>query len=145
MFEELNENSLYRVITIRWADGLQLSSGFIKHSDAHCCVFLLYPIAALLLGEAIQEQTLGWVWDAMYGKSWRMGNEDGSCYVITKQPEVSYPDRSFTTRIATEGSLQLPLEKADTLRFFELAAPEQIITLTHLEFLENLGACQFPL
>ena len=145
MFEELEESSLYRVVTIRWADGMQLSNGFIKNADAYCCVFLLYPIAALLPGEAIREETLDWVWAAMYGKSWRMGNEDGSCYVVTSQPEVAYPDRRFTTKIASEGILQLPNEQADILRFFELKAPEDLVKLTNQEFLASLELCQFPL
>lgn len=144
MFEALNSKSRYRSLTIRWGDGLQLPSGFTKAADASCCVFLLYPIKALLPGGTIREQTIDLVWASVYGENWQMGNEDGSRYVIVIPPKVSYPDRSFTNQIVADGRLQLPDQKADNLWFYQLDVSGEMIKLTNEEFLNKLDECQFP-
>ncbi len=145
MFEERQRQHNYRVLTIRWADGLQFGSGFTKPADQFCCVFLLYPMEALLPGDAIREQTIDWLWESIYGANWRLGNEDGSRYTILVPPEVHYPDRAFTTRIAISGKLQIANQTEDNLWFYRLQPLGEMNKLTSEQFLELLPHCQFPL
>ncbi len=67
MFEARTPTMSYRVITVRWADGLQLPSGFTKASEQMCCVFLRYAMARMLSGEALKPDTPELVLDAIYG------------------------------------------------------------------------------
>lgn len=146
MFEALNPSMAYRVITLRWADGLQLPGGFTKASEAKCCVFLRYAIARLLDAGALKPDTPDLVWDAIYGPDWRLGNEDGSRYVVLQPPEFLYPSREFTQAIALRNELKIAEEKlADQLWFFQFDAGGALVKMNNHDFLERLTDCQFPL
>jgi hypothetical protein len=145
MFEALQPPMAYRVLSMRWADGLQLPGGFTKASEAKCCVFLRYAIARLLDGGALKPDTPALVWEAIYGPGWRAGNEDGSRYVVLQAPQFLYPSREFSEAIAQRNELKIAEEKrADQLWFFQLDAEGSTAKMSSQSFLERLAECQFP-
>ncbi len=146
MFEAMNPTMAYRVLSMRWADGLQLPGGFTKVSEAKCCVFLRYAIARLLDGEALAPDTPDLIWEAIYGRNWRLGNEDGSRYVVLQAPQFLYPSREFAEAIARSNELKIAEEqRADQLWFFQLDVDGVLLKMSSQGFLERLTDCQFPL
>ncbi len=144
MFEQRQPHHRFRTITVRWRDGLQFSSGFTHSAKSFSCVFLLYPLVALLPGDAVANETIDRIWEYLFGLNWQQGNEDGSRYAILSGPEVNYPDRSFTVGIASTGILQQPNQQPDNLWFLEMDHEGRIAKLSPAHFRAQLKDCQFP-
>jgi hypothetical protein len=71
-----------RVIKVYIKDGLGFSSGFVTYADYTCVIYCKVPESWIENGnlkKGREEIILG----KMYGPGWRMGNEDGSHYVVS--------------------------------------------------------------
>ena len=67
------------VVTVR--DGLALPSGFISQASYACNFFCRVP-AGWIRNGTLQADFLEKVYEQVYGANWRLGNDDGSRYVV---------------------------------------------------------------
>jgi hypothetical protein len=66
-------------ITLR--DGLGFPSGFTAPADYTCVIFCRVP-PDWLEGDKLRAAKLEAVFEKLYGAQWRLGNSDGSQYVV---------------------------------------------------------------
>jgi hypothetical protein len=82
-----------RILMLLLSDGLRLPSGFVAQSPYRCLAYCEVPGDWLdgdtpesdelwLQGPSLRPDKLEGLFEAMYGKTWRGGNSDGSQYVV---------------------------------------------------------------
>lgn len=82
-----------RVLMVMLGDGLRLPTGFVAESPYRCLVYCKVPGDWLegdtpeadelwLKGVSLRPDKVERLFEAMYGKTWRGGNSDGSQYVV---------------------------------------------------------------
>ncbi len=76
-----NEQIAVETIYIFASDGLMLPSGFVK-SSSYACSFLCRVPSSWMSGDQLQEAYLEKILESVYGADWRLGNSDGSRYVV---------------------------------------------------------------
>lgn len=69
------------VVQITLQDGLMFPSGFIAPASYSCILFCRVP-ADWAEGNILKAEKLETVFEELYGKTWRSGNDDGSQYVV---------------------------------------------------------------
>lgn len=69
------------VVQITLKDGLMLPSGFIAPASYSCIIFCRVS-PDWLEGDQLHRAKLETVFESLYGKHWRAGNDDGSRYVV---------------------------------------------------------------
>ncbi len=67
------------VVTVK--DGLALPSGFISQASYACNFFCRVP-ESWIQGDTLKSDHLEKIYEQVYGQNWRMGNDDGSRYVV---------------------------------------------------------------
>ena len=67
------------VVTVQ--DGLMLPSGFISQASYKCNFFCRVPARWVADGK-LKSEHLEKIYEQVYGQNWRMGNDDGSRYVV---------------------------------------------------------------
>lgn len=83
-----------RIFLVIMSDGLGMSSGFVAKSAYQCLIYCKVPddwvegdipesSEMWLRGPTLPPDKLERLCEALYGKTWRYGNEDGSRYVVT--------------------------------------------------------------
>jgi hypothetical protein len=88
------EDKPSRTLMILLSDGLRLPTGFVAASPYRCLVYCKVPgdwvegvVAAesdelWLKGPSLRPDKFEGLFEALYGKTWRSGNSDGSQYVV---------------------------------------------------------------
>lgn len=82
-----------RILMLRLNDGLRMPSGLIAKAPYRCLVYCKVPSDWLegdapesdelwLKGTSLRPDKLENLYEALYGKTWRSGNSDGSQYVV---------------------------------------------------------------
>lgn len=92
-----------KVVQITLRDGLAFPDGFIAPSPYACILYCRVP-TEWLDGDVLHEDRLEAIYEAMYGPTWREGNDDGSHYVVrslkmqvlSAQEEESAPWRAVS-------------------------------------------------
>lgn len=74
-------NDRVETLLIVVKDGLMLPSGFVSPASYACNFFCRVP-AEWTDGEKIKAEYLEKIYQRVYGVGWRMGNDDGSRYVV---------------------------------------------------------------
>jgi hypothetical protein len=72
-----------RVVQITLKDGLMFPTSFIARAPYACVIFCRVP-PDWLDGDQLRMEKLETVYEALYGKVWRAGNDDGSQYVVLR-------------------------------------------------------------
>lgn len=83
--------SHYFVMMLR--DGLMMPSGFVAESPYRCLIYCMVPEDWVggeipesdelwIKGPELKPDKLELLFEALYGKTWRSGNSDGSQYVV---------------------------------------------------------------
>ena len=70
-----------KVIKLTINDGLGFPSGFVAPSSFTCIIYSKVP-ENYVLDDKLKKGCEEILLENMYGKNWRLGNEDGSFYVI---------------------------------------------------------------
>jgi len=83
------------VVLITLEDGLSFPSGFMSPADYKCVLYARVP-ADWVEGASLKTNKLETFFQNFYGATWRMGNEDGSQFVV----------RSVETRVLTPAEEQ---------------------------------------
>jgi hypothetical protein len=82
-----------QILLMLLSDGLSLPSGFVAESSYRCLIYCKVPEDWLegdvpestdmwLKGPSLKSDKLERLFEALYGKTWRSGNADGSQYVV---------------------------------------------------------------
>ncbi len=82
-----------RILLLLLSDGLRLPTGFVAPSPYRCLIYCKVPDDWVtgsslesnelwLKGPALKPDKLEILYQALYGKTWRAGNADGSQYVV---------------------------------------------------------------
>jgi hypothetical protein len=72
---------MQRTVRVELKDGLGFPSGFVSPASYTCVLYYRLP-EAWLNGEKLFDDKREAMLENMYGKTWRMGNEDGSYYAV---------------------------------------------------------------
>jgi hypothetical protein len=72
---------MQKTVRVELKDGLGFPSGFISPASYTCVMYYRLP-ESWLDGEALFDDRKEAMLEEMYGRSWRMGNEDGSYYAV---------------------------------------------------------------
>lgn len=83
-----------RIFLVILSDGLGLPTGFVAEASYQCLIYCKVPddwvegdipesTEMWLQGPSLKPDKLERLFEALYGKQWRWGNEDGSRYVVT--------------------------------------------------------------
>jgi hypothetical protein len=70
-----------KTIRVELKDGLGFSSGFVSPASYTCVMYYRLP-ESWLAGEVLVNDKKEAMLEQMYGRSWRMGNDDGSYYAV---------------------------------------------------------------
>jgi hypothetical protein len=72
---------MQRTVRVELKDGLGFPSGFVSPASYTCVIYYRLP-DGWVNGEKLFDDKRETMLENMYGKSWRMGNDDGSYYVV---------------------------------------------------------------
>ncbi len=78
-----------KVIKLIINDGLGFSSGFVSPAEYSCVIYARVPDKWIENGE-LKKGKEELFFENMYGRNWRLGNEDGSYYVV-RNFEIQIP------------------------------------------------------
>jgi hypothetical protein len=70
-----------KTIRVELKDGLGFSSGFVSPASYTCMMYYRLP-ENWLEGEALLSDKKEAMLEEMYGRRWRLGNDDGSYYAV---------------------------------------------------------------
>src|SRR4051812_7722758 len=72
---------MQKTVRVELKDGLGFPSGFVSQASYTCVLYYRLP-ESWLNGEKLLDDRREAMLENMYGKTWRMGNEDGSYYAV---------------------------------------------------------------
>jgi hypothetical protein len=72
---------MQKMVRVELKDGLGFPSGFVSPADYVCVMYYKLP-EDWLNGDQLLADKKEAMLEAMYGRTWRMGNDDGSRYVV---------------------------------------------------------------
>lgn len=72
---------MQKTVRVELKDGLRLPSGFVAPASYTCLSYYRLP-ESWLDGETLFNDRKEAMLEEMYGRGWRTGNEDGSCYEV---------------------------------------------------------------
>lgn len=70
-----------KTVHVKLLDGLMFPSGFISQASYTCNIFARVP-DDWTEGDDLNSDKLEMIYEALYGKTWRGGNDDGSRFVV---------------------------------------------------------------
>ncbi len=76
-----SKSATIKTFLVKAQDGLMLPSGFVSPATYTCNFYARLPLD-FFDGEKLKENRLEKLYEKVYGKTWRNGNEDGSRYVV---------------------------------------------------------------
>lgn len=116
-------------------DGLMLPSGFVSPASYTCNFFCRVP-REWTDGEKIKEMYLEKIYQQVYGANWRMGNDDGSRYVV-----IDSFSKALTPEVARTTQWSGTENTKDNHFWFYLAQPSGAVRkVTAQEFQADIDA-----